>query len=298
MNGAPNSSRSISPSLLARCGQCGYWLRGLPRDGVCPECWTAYRGSRICLLGWARGSHANILTASNGGMIYYVLFLILIGRPLDLLRTLQALPVITSQTLIALLAVVVPIAVALGLRAYSLHRETTLCELCAKGVRQDAFGRSRLLSVMASAILFLPIVASNLTFGLASRQPSLVILVVAMLALLALLFALLARRHSGAMATLTPWTDAASVRFGRLRNRRCHLEIARKRSCSRFLDLPEIVCAEFDLSEEQEAELRDRLSEWQALVIDSDPPAKPSRMERLARSLGRMLGRAFKAIRM
>ena len=138
----PDSASSLTSLTLARCGQCGYWLQGLPTAGVCPECGTAYDGSGIFLLGWGRGAHANILTRRSiaRDLVWYVFMLCMMGQPIEMLQSLQTLPAITPKSLVALLAIVVPIATAVFLRVCRLQQETVRCELCPAGIRQDTLG--------------------------------------------------------------------------------------------------------------------------------------------------------------
>ena len=54
---------SADALALEQCPSCGYRLDGLPPEGVCPECGRPYDQSVIVLLGWGRGSRADIVTA-------------------------------------------------------------------------------------------------------------------------------------------------------------------------------------------------------------------------------------------
>src|SRR5579859_3895778 len=38
------------------CGQCGYRLEGLPEEGLCPECGSAYQPDDIVIAGWGSGA--------------------------------------------------------------------------------------------------------------------------------------------------------------------------------------------------------------------------------------------------
>lgn len=50
---------------LTNCLDCGYALKGLPSEGICPECGSHYDQSVIVLHGWGRGRHENLKSASD-----------------------------------------------------------------------------------------------------------------------------------------------------------------------------------------------------------------------------------------
>jgi hypothetical protein len=55
-----SDSDASDPLRLDRCASCGYQLQGLPTEGICPECGSAYDQRTIILHGWARGGHGHV----------------------------------------------------------------------------------------------------------------------------------------------------------------------------------------------------------------------------------------------
>ncbi len=55
-----NPNQIADPLRLDRCPECGYLLTGLPEQGICPECGSAYDPEMIVLYGWGAGKQATL----------------------------------------------------------------------------------------------------------------------------------------------------------------------------------------------------------------------------------------------
>lgn len=56
------------------CGNCGYQLTGLPREGICPECGETYQSDELVICGWAAGPNVEVTTAAPKGLWRIALF--------------------------------------------------------------------------------------------------------------------------------------------------------------------------------------------------------------------------------
>ncbi len=61
-----SATAETDPLRLDRCPECGYLLTGLPDQGICPECGTAYHPDMIVLYGWAQHVRGNEATRRHG----------------------------------------------------------------------------------------------------------------------------------------------------------------------------------------------------------------------------------------
>src|SRR4051812_1338103 len=46
------ATRDHEDALARHCAACAYDLRGLPGNGICPECGTAYDSQTLVVFGW------------------------------------------------------------------------------------------------------------------------------------------------------------------------------------------------------------------------------------------------------
>ena len=63
MSDAATASTATTDAIPRHCARCDYPLAGLPGEGVCPECGTAYDGRFVILRGRAVGASATIDSA-------------------------------------------------------------------------------------------------------------------------------------------------------------------------------------------------------------------------------------------
>jgi hypothetical protein len=71
---APRIAAPLVPEAIAACGECGYLLRGLSNQGLCPECGTAFDRQTLYLFGYARGSQASGYNSSNRRLGFSITF--------------------------------------------------------------------------------------------------------------------------------------------------------------------------------------------------------------------------------
>jgi hypothetical protein len=85
--------QNCPPECITRfCGECGYRLQGLPSEGACPECGTAYDSDRIVIAGWGSGRRASVANAPPDRLVIVLLLSVLYLLVLGVYRLIRRRP--------------------------------------------------------------------------------------------------------------------------------------------------------------------------------------------------------------
>jgi hypothetical protein len=61
---AVSGEQSAPEAIPPTCGECGYRLQGLPVEGTCPVCGTAYQADRVVIAGWGSDVKESVSNAA------------------------------------------------------------------------------------------------------------------------------------------------------------------------------------------------------------------------------------------
>jgi len=83
---AQQSATELIPPV---CGECGYRLQGLPVEGTCPECGTAYQTDRVVIAGWGADVEESVSNAAPDRLRFVLLssvFVFLLNAVIRLIK--------------------------------------------------------------------------------------------------------------------------------------------------------------------------------------------------------------------